>query len=60
MLESAQAGSGVTAEELAELQAICAGYVAGGGELGEIASEIARISEELGRLCAEADEFLGS
>ncbi|WP_069096182.1 hypothetical protein [Methyloligella halotolerans] len=46
--------------ELTELQALCAEYAASGSELGEVASEISRISTELGRLCAIADDFLAS
>lgn len=60
MLNRAEAGSTVTAEELAELQEVCARHAAAGGELGEIAAEIAGISKEMEEMSRTINEFLSS
>ena len=50
----------VGAAGLEELQAVCARIAEAGGESGEIAADIARISRELSALAAKIDDFLAS
>lgn len=48
----------LTEDDLLEMQARCLQMASQGGEAGEIAGEIARISRELRSLTAEIDDFL--
>lgn len=48
----------VSADELAELQSVCARIAADGGELGALAVRIARLSQDMSRLSAFVDKAL--